>query len=56
MNTQKLTIHLNQQKTQKVGTLAQKNNKIYFKYNKKFLKTGIKLSLYNLENIYTQSC
>ena len=33
-----LTIHLTQQKIQKVGTLAIKNRKIYFKYNKFFLR------------------
>ncbi len=43
--TQKLTIHLTQQKTQKVGTLVQKDKKIYFKYNKEFLKTGIELCI-----------
>ncbi|MCF6206304.1 MAG: type II toxin-antitoxin system HipA family toxin [Sulfurovum sp.] len=31
-----------------VGTLAQKNNKIYFEYDKEFLKTGIELSPYKL--------
>jgi len=35
----KLTIHLTQTKTQKVGTLAIKNKKIYFEYDKAFLKT-----------------
>ncbi len=44
----KLTIHLTQKKTQKVGTLAQKDNKIYFEYDKAFLKTGIELSPYKL--------
>ena len=44
--TTNITIHLTQQKTQKVGTPAQKDNKIYFKYDKAFLKTGIKLSPY----------
>ena len=46
--TNTLTIHLTQQNTQKVGTLAQKNNKIYFEYDKAFLKTGIELSPYKL--------
>ena len=46
--TQKLTIYLTQQKKQKVGTLAQKNKKIYFEYDKEFLKTGIELSPYKL--------
>ena len=44
----KLTIHLTQQKKQKVGTLATKNKKIYFEYDKEFLKTGIELSPYKL--------
>jgi len=43
-----LTIHLTQTKTQKVGTLATKNKKIYFEYDKEFLKTGIELSPYKL--------
>ncbi len=43
-----LTIHLTQNKTQKIGTLAQKNKKIYFEYDKAFLKTGIELSPYKL--------
>jgi serine/threonine-protein kinase HipA len=43
-----LTIHLNQSKTQKVGTLATKDKKIYFEYDKEFLKTGIELSPYKL--------
>lgn len=48
MNLETLTIHLTQQKNQKVGTLAQKDNKIYFEYDKDFLKTGIELSPYKL--------
>ncbi|MCK5537984.1 MAG: HipA N-terminal domain-containing protein, partial [Bacteroidales bacterium] len=48
MNTQTLTIHLTQQKKQKVGTLAIKDQKIYFEYDKDFLKTGIELSPYKL--------
>ena len=44
----KLTIHLTQQKKQKVGTLAIKDRKIYFEYDKDFLKTGIELSPYKL--------
>jgi len=48
INTQTLTIHLTQTKTQKVGTLATKNKKIYFEYDKAFLKTGIELSPYKL--------
>ncbi len=47
--TQKLTIHLtNSNKTQKLGTLAQKDRKIYFEYDKEFLKTGIEISPYKL--------
>jgi len=46
--TQTLTIHLTQTSTQKVGTLAIKNRKIYFEYDKDFLKTGIELSPYKL--------
>jgi len=48
MNTQILTIHLTQQKKQKVGTLAIKDQIIYFEYDKAFLKTGIELSPYKL--------
>ncbi len=44
----KLTIHLTQQKKQKLGTLAQKDKKIYFEYDKAFLKTGIQISPYKL--------
>ena len=43
-----LTIHLTQTTTQKVGTLAIKDKKIYFEYDKEFLKTGIELSPYKL--------
>jgi len=39
------TIYLNQTP---IGTLAQKDNKIYFEYNKAFLKTGIQISPYKL--------
>ena len=46
--TNTLTIHLTQTTTQKVGTLAIKNKKIYFEYDKEFLKTGIELSPYKL--------
>ncbi len=46
MNT--LTIHLTQAKKQRVGTLAIKNKKIYFEYDKEFLKTGIEISPYKL--------
>ncbi|CAA6820106.1 MAG: Phosphatidylinositol kinase [uncultured Sulfurovum sp.] len=45
---QTLTIHLTQQKEQKLGILAQKNKKIYFEYDKEFLKTGIQISPYKL--------
>ncbi len=46
--TTKLFVYLTQNAIQKVGTLAQKDNKIYFEYDKKFLKTGIELSPYKL--------
>jgi serine/threonine-protein kinase HipA len=46
--TTKLTIHLTQTTTQKVGSLAIKDKKIYFEYDKEFLKTGIELSPYKL--------
>ncbi len=46
--TTKLTIHLTKTTTQKVGTLAYKDNKAYFEYDKDFLKTGIELSPYKL--------
>lgn len=44
----KLTIYLTQATTQKVGTLAIRDKKIYFEYDKDFLKTGIELSPYKL--------
>jgi len=44
----KLIVHLQQTKTQKIGTLAIKNNKIYFEYDKEFLKSGIEISPYKL--------
>ncbi len=44
----KLTIHLTQTKTQKVGTLAIRDKKIYFEYDKDFLTTNIELSPYKL--------
>ncbi len=47
-NIKTLTIHLTQTTTQKVGTLAIKNKKIYFEYDKEFLKTGIEISPYKL--------
>ncbi len=46
--TNTLTIHLNTNKTQKLGTMAQKNNKIYFEYDKDFLKTKLEISPYKL--------
>jgi len=46
--TKTLTIHLTQTQTQKVGTLAIREKKIYFEYDKDFLKTGIELSPYKL--------
>ena len=47
-NINTLTIHLTQTTAQKVGTLAIKDKKIYFEYDKDFLKTGIELSPYKL--------
>jgi len=47
-NIKTLTIHLTQTTTQKVGTLAIRDKKIYFEYDKNFLKTGIELSPYKL--------
>jgi len=44
----KLTIHLNTTIKQKVGTLAIKDRKIYFEYDKEFLKTGMEISPYKL--------
>ena len=44
----KLTIYLSDIKKQKVGTIALKDKKIYFEYNKEFLKTGIEISPYKL--------
>ena len=43
-----LAIHLNHSTSIKLGTLAIKNNKIYFEYDKEFLKIGIELSPYKL--------
>jgi len=48
MSTQKIIVYLNQQKKQKVGTLAQKDKKIYFEYDKEFLKSGLEISPYKL--------
>jgi serine/threonine-protein kinase HipA len=47
-NTHTLTVYLNQTTKQKVGTLAQKDKKIYFEYDKEFIKSGIELSPYKL--------
>jgi serine/threonine-protein kinase HipA len=47
-NLKTLTIQLTQTTTKKVGTLAIKNKKIYFEYDKEFLQTGIELSPYKL--------
>jgi serine/threonine-protein kinase HipA len=44
----KLTIHLTTTQKQKVGTLAIKDRKIYFEYDKDFLKTGLEISPYKL--------
>jgi len=46
--TSKLSIHLTTTQKQKVGTLATKDKKIYFEYDKSFLQTGIELSPYKL--------
>jgi len=43
--TNRIIIHLNHLP---IGTLAQKNNKIYFEYNKEFLKSNIQISPYKL--------
>ncbi|HFU76639.1 MAG TPA: type II toxin-antitoxin system HipA family toxin, partial [Arcobacter sp.] len=48
MTIQKLNIYLSHSKFQKLGTLAIKNKKIYFEYDKEFLKTGIEISPYKL--------
>jgi len=46
--TSKLTVYLNTTQKQKVGTLAIKDRKIYFEYDRDFLKTGIEISPYKL--------
>ena len=43
-----LTIHLHTTQPQKLGTLAIKDKKVYFEYDKTFLKTGLQLSPYKL--------
>ena len=48
MNIQKITVFLKKIEKQKVGTLAIKDKKIYFEYDKNFLTTGIELSPYKL--------
>jgi serine/threonine-protein kinase HipA len=49
MSIQTISVYLDQKNTkQKVGTLANKSHKIYFEYEKEFLKTGIELSPYKL--------
>ncbi len=44
----KLTVHLHNTHPKKLGTLATKDRKIYFEYDKEFLKTGLQLSPYKL--------
>jgi len=44
----KLTVYLHQTKKQKVGILAIKDKKIFFEYDKEFLKSKIELSPYKL--------
>ena len=46
MNVNTLSVYLT--KTNKLGTLATKNKKIYFEYDKEFLKSGIEISPYKL--------
>ena len=46
--TKTLTLNITQTKTQKVGTLAIRDKKIYFEYDKDFLQTNIELSPYKL--------
>jgi len=53
-NIKILTIHLTQTQTQKVGTLAIKNKKIYFEYDKSFLKTTIGVESQIQSNQLTQ--
>ncbi|WP_295419503.1 type II toxin-antitoxin system HipA family toxin [Sulfurovum sp.] len=47
-NIIRLIVFITKTKTQKVGTLAIRDKKIYFEYDKAFLKTGIELSPYKL--------
>lgn len=44
----KLTVYLNQTIKKKLGTIATKDRKIYFEYDKDFLKTCIEISPYKL--------
>ena len=44
----KLTVYLTQTTKQKVGTLAIRDKKTYFEYDKDFLKTNIEISPYKL--------
>ena len=48
ININAITVYLTQTKTKKLGTLATKNKKIYFEYDKEFLKSGIEISPYKL--------
>ena len=44
----KLEVYINFTSKIKVGTLVQKNNKIYFEYDKEFLSLGLNISPYKL--------
>jgi len=44
----KLTVRLARHPPRKVGTLAEKDRKIYFEYDKEFLESGLNLSPYKL--------
>ncbi len=48
MIIKKLSAYLHTTHPQKLGTLAIKDRKIYFEYDKEFLKTGLQLSPYKL--------
>ncbi len=43
-----INVFLNILKREKIGTLAIKDNKIYFEYDREFLKSGIEISPYKL--------
>lgn len=45
---QTINVYLHTTQKQKIGTLAIKDQKIYFEYDKAFLKTGLQLSPYKL--------